>query len=88
MLRLLSINSQCTLLLILFYSSLKSRNSIDINGITQITSVETINDIINVDQVPVWWNSMHDKQRTIAIKGQHKVSAITSLPGTDKLLWE
>ena len=49
----------------------------------QIHATNTINDIINVDQTPVWWNSMHDKQRTIAIRGQHKVSVIKSLPGTN-----
>jgi hypothetical protein len=32
-----------------------------------------------------WWNRMHDKKRTIAIKGKHILSAIKSLPGTNLL---
>ena len=50
---------------------------------TQIHSNHNINDIINVDQTPVWWNCMQDKQRTVSIKGQRTVRAIKSLPGTN-----
>ena len=43
------------------------------NYISHLYQSHCIENVINVDQTPVWWNAMTANQRTINIRGQRNV---------------
>jgi uncharacterized protein (DUF1786 family) len=40
---------------------------------TQLYSSYQIDNVINVDQIPVWWNGMTSNTRTVAVKNQRLI---------------
>jgi hypothetical protein len=44
---------------------------------TQLYANHSIDNVINVDQTPVWWNAINDT-RTVSIRGQRKVTVTRS----------